>query len=144
LSRLLASLLDGFIIVAVNFLISMVIQLPIALLANSTPANQSQAALPALGIASLLSSLLSLIVNYGYYIYFIGSRGQTLGKMALKIKVVKVDSNEKPSYGDAFLREAIGKIASAVVLGLGFLWMLWDERKQTWHDKIAKTIVVKA
>ena len=36
------------------------------------------------------------------------------------------------------------KLVSGAVLGLGYLWMLWDAEKQTWHDKVAKTYVVKA
>ena len=78
-----------------------------------------------------------------YYIYFIGRFGQTLGKRWLGVKVVKVGTNEAPGYSKAFLREIVGKIASMLVLFLGFLWMLWDPQKQTWHDKIAGTIVVK-
>jgi uncharacterized RDD family membrane protein YckC len=31
---------------------------------------------------------------------------------------------------------------SAIPLYLGFLWMLWDNKKQTWHDKAAGTVVV--
>jgi uncharacterized RDD family membrane protein YckC len=32
---------------------------------------------------------------------------------------------------------------SIIVLFLGFLWMIWDQEKQTWHDKIAGTIVIR-
>jgi uncharacterized RDD family membrane protein YckC len=35
------------------------------------------------------------------------------------------------------------KMVSAVPLFLGFFWMLWDEKGQTWHDKVAETTVVK-
>lgn len=84
------------------------------------------------------------IISVAYYVYFIGSCGQTPGKMALKIKVIKVDTQQVPGYLNAFLREAVGKFLSAIVLLLGYFWMLWDEKKQTWHDKIANTIVIKA
>jgi uncharacterized RDD family membrane protein YckC len=36
----------------------------------------------------------------------------------------------------------IGKILSSIPIGLGFFWMIWDREKQTWHDKIATTVVV--
>ena len=42
----------------------------------------------------------------------------------------------------AFIR-SISKILSGVVFYLGFLWMLWDEKSQTWHDKLAETNVVE-
>jgi uncharacterized RDD family membrane protein YckC len=37
----------------------------------------------------------------------------------------------------------LGYILSSIPFGLGFLWMLWDARKQTWHDKMARTLVVR-
>jgi uncharacterized RDD family membrane protein YckC len=44
-------------------------------------------------------------------------------------------------YGRGLLRY-VGKITSSIPCLLGFLWMLWDREKQTWHDKIATTVVV--
>jgi uncharacterized RDD family membrane protein YckC len=35
-------------------------------------------------------------------------------------------------------------IVSAVVFLLGYLWMIWDSEKQTWHDKVAGSVVVPA
>jgi uncharacterized RDD family membrane protein YckC len=40
-----------------------------------------------------------------------------------------------------FVRQ-LCKIISGVVCYLGFLWMIWDPKKQTWHDKIVTTQVV--
>ena len=40
------------------------------------------------------------------------------------------------------LRETVGKLVSALILLLGFLWILWDKDRQGWHDKIAGTLVV--
>jgi uncharacterized RDD family membrane protein YckC len=45
--------------------------------------------------------------------------------------------------GMAFARAGM-KLVSCAALGLGYLWMLWDAEKQTWHDKVAKTYVVRA
>ena len=44
-------------------------------------------------------------------------------------------------YGGAFIR-VIGKIVSGIACLLGYLWMLWDPEKQTWHDKFADSVVV--
>lgn len=41
------------------------------------------------------------------------------------------------------LREVIGKFVSGLVLGIGFFWAIWDKDNQTWHDKIAGTVVVR-
>ena len=68
--------------------------------------------------------------------------GQTIGKLAMGIRVVTADGAPVP-VGMAFARAGM-KLVSGAALGLGYLWMLWDAEKQTWHDKVAKTYVVKA
>lgn len=80
-------------------------------------------------------------VILAYYVAFTGLRGQTPGKMALGIKVVR-DDGRAPGLAFAALREIVGKAVSSVVVLLGFLWVAWDRRKQGWHDKIARTSVV--
>lgn len=78
-----------------------------------------------------------------YHWLFTGLRGQTLGKMALRIKVVNAEGN-KPGLGYAALREILGKLISTIAVCVGFLWIVWDREKQSWHDKIASTYVVRA
>jgi uncharacterized RDD family membrane protein YckC len=85
---------------------------------------------------------LSTLISWGYYTYFEGGpRGQTVGKMALGIRVISLDSGGPIGYGRAFVRQLV-KIVSAFVILLGYLWMLWDREKQTWHDKAAGSVVV--
>jgi len=69
-----------------------------------------------------------------------GPTGQTLGKKALSIRVVDFNTGGAIGGGRGFLRY-IGRIPSSIFY-LGYLWMLWDPQKQTWHDKIAGTVVV--
>ena len=68
--------------------------------------------------------------------------GRTLGKMAMGTKVVDEDGRS-PSLLTAFVREVLGKFASGIVLGLGFIWILFDPKFQGWHDKIAGTYVIR-
>lgn len=70
-----------------------------------------------------------------------GPRGQTVGKMALGIRVIDLTRGGPIGYGRAIIRY-VGRIASAIVILLGYLWMLWDKEKQTWHDKMATSVVV--
>ncbi len=72
----------------------------------------------------------------------IAIRGQSLGKMAVGIKIVKTDGTPV-GLGTAFLREILGKLVSAIVIYIGFIWLLFDDKRQGWHDKIASTYVVK-
>jgi uncharacterized RDD family membrane protein YckC len=85
---------------------------------------------------------LSVIIDWGYYTYLEGGqRGQTLGKMALGIRVYDFRVGGPIGYGRAFIRQ-IAQILSTIPLFLGYFWMLWDKEKQCWHDKIAGSVVV--
>ena len=85
---------------------------------------------------------LGVVVSAAYFTGFIGAdRGQTLGQMALGIRVVGLDTGGSIGYGRALLRWFVS-IFSALVLLLGYLWMLWDSEKQCWHDKAANDVVV--
>ena len=89
--------------------------------------------------------LLFVLISFSIPIYNIISLakyGTTLGKRLLKIKVVSASQN-KLSLSQIIIRETIGRMISGSFAGLGYLWALWDEKKQTWHDKIANTYVVK-
>jgi uncharacterized RDD family membrane protein YckC len=70
-----------------------------------------------------------------------GPRGQTLGKMALGIRVIDFPRDGPIGYERALIRY-LGRIVSLIPLYLGYLWMLWDTEKQTWHDKMAGAVVV--
>lgn len=89
---------------------------------------------------SAISFLLSLLVDMGYFTYFFGN-GQTPGMKMAKIKLCGTDGTYPIGYGKGFIRW-IGMYISVLVLFLGFLWILIDENKQGWHDKMADTYVV--
>jgi len=65
----------------------------------------------------------------------------TIGGVICNLKVVRVDGRPI-DWGTAVVR-AFGCILSLAVLGLGFLWIVFDPERQAWHDKIAGTIVVR-
>ena len=67
--------------------------------------------------------------------------GATPGKLALGVKVVDAKTGEAPATWRLVLR-FFGYFLSAFPLYLGFLWAIVDRRKQGWHDKIARTIVI--
>lgn len=84
-----------------------------------------------------ISGLLFIV----YSILFVWRTGSTIGKKLLKLKVV--NQEYKPvGFWRALLRESLGKTISSL-FNLGYFWVLIDKRKQAWHDKIAKTLVVK-
>ncbi|MCA1682402.1 MAG: RDD family protein [Actinobacteria bacterium] len=86
--------------------------------------------------------ILSLIVGIAYFVYFEGgATGQTLGKRALGIRVVDANTGGPIGYPRAFVRY-VGRILSAIVIFIGYFWMIKDREKQTWHDKLAGDVVV--
>jgi uncharacterized RDD family membrane protein YckC len=51
-------------------------------------------------------------------------------------------SGQRLSLKSSFIRN-FGKLISLSILGLGFLWILFNKERQGWHDKMAKTLVVR-
>jgi len=94
-----------------------------------------------LGVA--LGSLFGLAIGVAYAVYFWTSSGATPGKMAMGLKVVSAETGGLVDMSAAILRY-VGYFVSGIPLGLGFFWVLWDPEKQAWHDKIAKTRVIRA
>ena len=72
------------------------------------------------------------------------SKGQSWGQKVMGTRIIDMNSGASISTGRAFGRLLFRTFISPVLCWLGFLWMLWDPRKQTWHDKVVSTIVVKA
>lgn len=93
------------------------------------------------GVSVAVSELISLVVALSYFTYFEGSTGQTLGKRLLGIRVVGIESGQTIGYQRAATRYLVSIVSGLCIL-IGYLWMLWDPEKQTWHDKASSAVVV--
>ncbi len=67
----------------------------------------------------------------------------TPGKMLVGFKIVDAQTGGKPTLSQWIIRH-LGYFVSTLPLGLGFLWVAFDSRKQGWHDKMAGTVVVSS
>lgn len=76
------------------------------------------------------------------YVVGMNANGGTLGKRAVGLRLESEKTGEDIGYGAALVRYVVG-IASALVLLLGYFWVIWDDKNQTWHDKAAGSVVVK-
>ena len=125
IDRFAASIIDGFLLI-----------LPLMIIGGAIGASGHH--LPA-----QLAQFIFFAVPIGYHWLFWTRRGgQTPGKFAMGIRVIKTDGGQIGDV-DALIR-AIGYHVSAMLFGLGFVWALLDRNNQTWHDKMARTYVVRS
>jgi len=78
-----------------------------------------------------------------YQAFFVMQYGATLGKLAVKIKVIEIKTLNNPNVISS-LNRAIFRVISEMLFYLGFLWGMLDKSRQSWHDKTARTLVVNA
>lgn len=88
----------------------------------------------------LFYSLVTFLFVVTYYVFFWTIAGQTPGKGIMGLKILPRKGG-KLKLGRAILRY-LGYYLSIIPLGLGVLWILVDDRRLAWHDKIAGTCVV--
>jgi len=81
-----------------------------------------------------------LIIWSIYHILMWSWRGTTIGGIVMGTKIIRADGN--PITFPIAVVRSLSSIFSAIVLFLGFFWTGWDRDKQSWHDKIAGTVVV--
>jgi uncharacterized RDD family membrane protein YckC len=94
---------------------------------------------------SILVNVLSLVAGLLYHgLLEGGPSGQTIGKKVCNIRVVDADTYQPGIGVGRGIGRYFARMLSTIVCLLGYLWMLWDPKKQTWHDKIVSSLVVKA
>ena len=84
---------------------------------------------------------LLFIEMFVFFAYFWVSRGQTLGMLAWRLRIVPTGQGEPVTLRQALLR-FIGALASFATLGLGYLWMYVDSERRTWPDMLSGTRVI--
>jgi predicted Zn finger-like uncharacterized protein len=131
--RVVATILESFLLLIVQFVLTLMITMVIGLLGVAAADDPA---------VSVIIWLFGTTISLGYAVFFTGYCGQTPGKMALRIKVVRTDGSQL-TYGRAAKREVLGKFVSSLLLGIGYLMVAFDNQKQGLHDKIADTYVVK-
>ncbi len=130
--RFVGALIDSIIMYACTLLVGLLYGLNY--MGQPVDGEQSQAAFIAY-----------MAVSYGlpflYAVIMLGTWQATLGMMVMKIRIITIEG------GDISYLRAIGRyfaaFISALILGIGYLMVLWDKRRQTLHDKICNTYVIK-
>jgi len=87
-------------------------------------------------------SFLATVASLFVLAYWTGSRGGS--PLRVRLGVLVLDENDGSYIGTKrAVYRGLMSYVSQIALFLGYLWMLWDPKKQTWHDKVAKSVVVK-
>jgi len=84
-----------------------------------------------------------MILKVIYQTFFVWMYGATLGKIFMKIRVVSINDLENPDVIYS-LNRAIVRILSESVFYIGFVWAFMNPKRETWHDKAGRTLVVNA
>jgi uncharacterized RDD family membrane protein YckC len=145
--RLGSYLLDGLIP------LPLVVIAAIVIAAGSTPATVTRDAngdivelTPATGpgAVALTVGILLYLASFGvtFYNRWIrqGRTGQSWGKQALKLRLLGEETGQPIGGGMAFVRD-LAHILDSLACYLGWLWPLWDAKRQTFADKLTKTVV---
>ena len=93
-------------------------------------------------VAGPADILISWVLPAIAVVLFWVHRQATPGKMAVSARVVDAATLGPPGVGQSIVRY-LGYFVSTIPLGLGLLWVAFDPRKQGWHDKMARTVVVR-
>jgi len=84
-----------------------------------------------------------MMMKIVYQAFFVMQYGASIGKIAMKIRVIEIKTLDNPNVISS-LNRAIFRIISEMLFYLGFLWGMMDPLRRTWHDLTAKTLVVNA
>ncbi|BAG19544.1 RDD family protein [Streptomyces griseus] len=85
-------------------------------------------------------ALIGLVI---WQLYQEGTTGQTIGKKAVGIRLLREADGRPLGFGMAFVRR-LAHFLDSIACYIGWLWPLWDEKKQTFADKVCSSVVVKA
>ena len=90
------------------------------------------------GTEILLEWILPAIAVLAFWVY----RSATPGKIVINAVIVDADTFRKPTTAQ-FIGRYLAYFVSTIPFGLGLMWVGWDKRKQGWHDKLARTVVIR-
>jgi uncharacterized RDD family membrane protein YckC len=135
ISRVLATLIDGFLVLCLEVLVGGVVY-------AATPGSPDDTRLfTAIGAAAIVAFPVSV-----WFQWRNGSTGQTPGKALMGIRVVHHETGEPIGGLMGLVRWIVGSAISAFTCGLGglldVLWPLFDDKKRTLHDMVVGAVVI--
>jgi uncharacterized RDD family membrane protein YckC len=136
-TRLLAYIIDALVAVGAGIIF---IIIGAVLLGSADPGETNPAGL----LLMVLGYIVIFAVQIWNFVFKQGNTGYSVGKGVMGIKVVGVNTGQPIGAGGGFVRWLMHAFIDGLICYLGFLWPLWDDKNQTWGDKVASSIVVQA
>ena len=93
-------------------------------------------------VPSSITQPIAVIELFGFFAYFWLHRGQTLGMLAWRIRLVSADPNELAIVPRQVLLRFVGACLAFASFGLGYVWQLIDNERRALPDLISKTRLV--
>ena len=134
--RFLARVIDGLLLGAVG----LIIRIPFGAGALLYPGGVGRGALPLFAALFGVTQLIQIAIAVAYEVYFVSTRGGTLGKLALGLRIIRADGSPVP------VGLAVGRYfaqwISAIILMIGYIMAAFDDQKRALHDRICETRVI--
>jgi uncharacterized RDD family membrane protein YckC len=135
-TRLAAYLIDALVAVVPGIILVII---GAVLLGAADPGETSVAGV----LIMVVGYVVIFAVQIWNFVFKQGKTGQSVGKGVMSIKVVNLNTGQPLGTGGAFVRWLMHAFIDGAICYLGFLWPLWDDKKQTWGDKVASSVVVR-
>ena len=137
--RFAARCIDGVLLAMVNA----VVKIPLTIMLGIGGGRSAGLVfLPvAIGLAGA-SVIISIGVGVLYEAYFVSTRGGTLGKLALGLRIVRADGG--PVSGSLAVKRYFAQWLSALILLIGYIMAAFDDEKRALHDRLCETRVIHA
>lgn len=147
LSRAFGFILDIVIIGLTNFatywLVSTLLELVTGLSTSACPPLETfSLAIITCHVARWSYTAFAAVFPLLYMIFFWILTGQTIGDYVAGVRVIRTNGHRVNLISGVI--RCFSYFLCLVSLGLGFLWILVDDRRQGWHDKLAQTCVIYA
>jgi uncharacterized RDD family membrane protein YckC len=135
--RLAAMFYDSLLVFAITFTATLVV-VGIRVVLSSHMLQTGERAITG-GYHYFLQAVLFISVGL-FFSWFWTRTGQTLGMQTWRLRIDNVDGG-RISWRQALIRFVVAFV-SALCLGLGYLWILWDRDQCSWHDRVSGSRVV--
>jgi uncharacterized RDD family membrane protein YckC len=138
--RFLARVIDGILLGFVNAIVRIPLVVMLGVGMGGMRGTGSLVFLPMAAGLIAISVFISIVVAAAYEVYFVSTRGATIGKIVLGLKIIRADGSPVPA-GLALGRYFAQWLSGAILL-IGYIMAGFDSQKRALHDRICETRVI--